>query len=228
MATETESTDTPFAIRSLIGEAGTGSNGEKLVNAIGDFYPDGLQRAQLLKPNTTLSGDLKLADVAKIAGDGIDVRDAVVRGGELRDSEAWVTYAGYDESGDTIKGAFPFADLGKTRSGEHISQSDQLQGGTAARDFKLAQAKADAAADAPASSGDPIADYEDMGARDIVAYVKDHPERASVIGALEAAIRPGDERPSVVKAVEEAQAGDGGGSGGGTGAPDAGGSGSGA
>lgn len=144
MATDTQ-TDAPFSISSLIGSAGVGSNGEKLVNALTYLYPEALTNAQLLTPNNDLTKGLKLSDVQKVVGDGVDVRDAVVRGGELHSEDAWVTYAGYDGNGDTVKGAFPYSDVGKSSSDEHVSQTDRLQESEAARDHALAQAKADAA-----------------------------------------------------------------------------------
>lgn len=210
-----ETTDAPFKISSLVGNAGTGSNGEKLVQALDSMYPSELQGAQLMKPNPALSDGLKLSDVAKIAGPAIEVRDATVRGGELIDAEAWVTYAGYDKSGDTVKGAFPYPDLGKSSSAQHVSQSDRLQESDAARDHALAEAKRQSAAQAPAADADPIASYEEMSAQQIVAYLDDHPERAEVIKALESTIKGDKARKSVLEwEPPETEGGDGTGGGG--------------
>lgn len=142
MATET--TESPFNLRSLVTDAGTASNGEKLIEAVTNFYPPELQEAQLLSPNVELSRTLDWKQVAKIAG--VKIGDAVVRGGERDRDEAVVTYAGYDADGDTIKGFFPHSDLGKSSSDGHISQRDRLQDTEAARAHAESQEKARAAA----------------------------------------------------------------------------------
>lgn len=194
----TDTQDQPFQIRSLLGSAGVGSNGEKLVSALAHMYPAELTAAQEKRPNVELSAGLDLGKVSVIAGQ-VDVRDAVVRGGELRDEDAWVTYAGYDQAGDTVKGAFPFPDLARGSSKLHVSQTDRLQGSEAARDFRLAQAKDAAAAERERVSADPIASYEEMLAAEVVAYMEANPDRAKVVKALERATRPGDERKTVME-----------------------------
>lgn len=213
MATATN--DTEFNAADLIGSAGVGENGEKLVATLDTHYPRELKAALEKKENERLAEDLDFDAVAKIAGVE-EVEAATVRGGERRDEDAWVTYVFLDQRGTAMKGAFPFTDLGKASSERHVSQRDSLLESPAGRDFLAAKEKADA--DAPSTGGDLFEQYEDMKATEVVAYVKENPERAAAIGALETALRPGDERPSVLKAVEAAKGDDGKSDGKGTGA----------
>lgn len=221
MATET--TEAPFTIRSLLGESGVGSNGEKLVSAIDDFYPEGLQDAQLLKPNLALTDKVDEGDVKTIVGGGIDVRQVVVRGGHRHVDDAWVSYAGYDAEGDTVKGAFPYRDLGQSSSDGHVSQVDQLQRGAAARDQQAAEAKAAAATassedvdalrrqlaeltdrlDKQPSPADPepVKDYGQANATNI-AKMLGAADRATVARVLEYE-RGHEDRATVTKAAEK-------------------------
>lgn len=221
MATDTE-TDAPFQIRSLIGTAGAGSNGEKLVNALTHLYPEELTAAQERRPNPVLTEGIDLDDVTKIVGDGIDVRDAVVRGGEQRSDDAWVTFAGYDEAGDTVKGAYPYPDHGKASSRDLILQTDRLQESEAARDFALAEAKRQAAEqesseevaalreqvealtarlDEEPPDPEPVDGYNDANATDIAKMVgaADRPTAESVL-AFE---RDHEDRKTVTEAAEK-------------------------
>lgn len=134
--------DTPFTIRSLINRAGTGENGQKLIDAVASFYPPELQAIQQRRPNPVLTENLDYEAVGRIAG--LDIEDAVVRGGEGR-QPAWVSYAAYDANGDTVKGGFPYEDLGQSSSDRHVSQRDQLEGSDAAAAHRRAEAKRAAA-----------------------------------------------------------------------------------
>lgn len=209
--------DAPFTLSSLIGEAGVGSNGEKLVNALVHHYPPELRAATLKRQNERLLASVDrddlLAGAAKIAGVP-EVLDASIRGGERSDADAVVTYAFEDERGDIVKGCFPYEDLGKASSDGHVSQRDSLAGSSAARDHATAQAAAranqpESSEQSAGGSGDPIADYEELKAPEVIAYLEAHPERADVVKALERATRGGDARKTVLEWEPKKPEGDG-------------------
>jgi hypothetical protein len=200
-----------FRASDLIGSAGVGQNGEKLVQTLDFHYPEALQAALLRRENAALTRGLSDADrasVAKIAG--VDHLDGIkVRGGERSSSDAYVTYAYLDDRGEVVKGCLPYDDLGKSSSDGHVSQRDSILNSPAAQAHLAAQAKARAAGGGSTGqvqrSGDPVADYEEMKAPEVVALLEAHPERAAAVEALERATRPGDERKTVLAAVEDAR-----------------------
>jgi hypothetical protein len=199
-------TEAPFRAADLIGSAGVGANGEKLVNTLAAHYPVELDAALQKTENVELSkqlDDAALKSVATIAGVD-EVADAIVRGGARRDDDAVVTYAYYDAAGDTVKGFFPFSDLGKNSSKGHVSQRDLIGATPEAVAHAEAQAKARAAALAegvvtPAGPVDPIASYEELTAPQVVEYLNAHPDRAEVVKALEVATRGEDQRKTVMQ-----------------------------
>lgn len=198
MATETEE----FRAADLIGSAGVGGNGEKLIATLDYHYPPELQAALLRRPNEDLRGKLNdtiVANVAKIAG-ADRIAHLEVRGGDVDPDDAYITYAFYDKLGTVVKGAVPWGDRSKTSSQGHVSQRDSVQDSPAARDYLAAKAKADAAAGVTTgtSSGDPIGDYEEMRATDITAYLEANPDRADVVKALELATRGDDARKTIM------------------------------
>jgi hypothetical protein len=143
-----------FGMHSLIGEAGAGSNGEKLVESLVHHYPPALKAMLLRRPNERLMAEHgfnngrwtedKFAEQVKAIA-GVPVIDACIRGGELSSDDAVVTYA-VDNGRDVLKGGFPYSDLGKTSSRGHVSQAGSLAASPAARDHAHAQEKAGAAA----------------------------------------------------------------------------------
>lgn len=144
MAIETEE----FRASDLIGSAGVGSNGEKLISTLDYHYPPELQAALLRRPNEELRGKLSdtiVANVAKIAG-ADRIAHLEVRGGDVDPDDAYITYAFYDRLRTVVKGAIPWADRGKSSSDGHVSQRDSVLNSPAARDHLAAKAKADAAA----------------------------------------------------------------------------------
>lgn len=163
-----------FGMHSLIGEAGAGSNGEKLVESLVHHYPPALKAMLLRRPNERLMAehgfengrwtqDEFARQVAAIAG--VPVIDACIRGGELSSDDAVVTYA-VDNGRDVLKGGFPYPDLGKTSSRGHVSQAGSLAASPAARDHAHALEKAGAASRAADAENEAlkarIAELEDQ------------------------------------------------------------------
>ena len=214
MATDTD--ETTFVASDLIGSAGVGSEAERLIATLAYHVPPELEAVQLRRINESLTqqafgtgtsaadasdADQKrwktaTANVAKIAG-ADRVEQVVVRGGERNPDDAWVSYVFLDGRGVDVKGAFPYTDLERGTSDQHASQRDSVMRSPAARDHAAAAAKADNVTPA-ASSGDPIADYEEMRAPDVIAYLEAHPERAATIKALETATRGDDARKTIL------------------------------
>lgn len=138
--------ETPFKAADLIGSAGVGENGEKLVATLDTHYPPDLSAALLKTENRALADDLDLEQVARIAGVK-EIEAATVRGGERHTEDAWVTYVFLDDRDTASKGAFPYSDLGKKSSDRHASQRDSLANSPAARDHLAAKEKAQATSD---------------------------------------------------------------------------------
>lgn len=212
MATTEETVE--FRASDLIGSAGVGANGEKLVNTLDYHYPPELQAALLRRENVALTSELDddaYASVARLAG--VDKIDNVkVRGGERNADEAWVTYAYIDDRGDVVKGAFPYGDLGRKSSDQHISQRESILQSPAARDHLAAQAKADAApdtSDTAAAAVDPFAALHDAKASDLVKLMEEDPSRVEGIKAFELATRGDKARSTVMQFEPEEPTGDG-------------------
>lgn len=221
MTTYAEDTDAPFRLASLIGEAGSASNGEKLVNALIKHYPPELKAAQLKRPNEALMAELDMQEVAEQAAviAGVpQVLDVCIRGGEHSDADAWVTYA-YHDGRDTMKGAFPYPDLGRDSSTRHLSQAEWLQNSEAAREHNAARAKE---ADSRASQDvtrlreelaalsarlderrepEPIKGYSEARATDIANELADA-SREAVQRVLDYEVEH-DNRSTVTKAAEK-------------------------
>jgi hypothetical protein len=139
-----------FRAADLIGSAGVAANGEKLVATLDYHYSPEQIAAQERPENADLTAaltDEHRAAAADLAGAGRESGfQVMVRGGKRRPSDAWVTYAFIDETGDVVKGAFPYSDLGSTSSDGHVSQRTSIMRSPAARDHLEAQKlKADAA-----------------------------------------------------------------------------------
>jgi len=201
MAPTTEEVE--FRASDLIGSAGVGSNGEKLIATLDNHYPPELDAALTKRVNTELTGDLTKDDVKKVAKiSGYDeVANVKVRGGEQSADDAVVTYVAIQDS-VVWKGCFPYSDLKSGKSDAHVSQRDSLMASPAARDHLAAQEKARAAGAAtPATSGpaDPIAAYEELKAPEVVAYLEEHPERAATVKAIEVATRGEDARKTILE-----------------------------
>src|SRR5205085_1817094 len=169
MATATDEVD--FSASDLIGSAGVGGNGEKLVNTLTDYYPPELDAALNRRVNDELTAELDdkaWKSAAKIAGVP-QVRSLKVRGGQSRHEDAWVTYAYFTARGEVMKGAFPYGDLGEDSSDDHVSQRDSLAGSNAARDHAAAQEKAAAAAPATVdANADPFQAMSEASASELV------------------------------------------------------------
>lgn len=197
---ETEVQD--FRASDLIGSAGVGANGEKLISTLVDCYPPELQAAQLKRVNDDLTADLDedaLASVARIAG--VDrVAHAVVAGGNDPGDEAFVRYAVIDEQGIVHKGCFPYDDLGSGSSDRHVSQRGSLAQGTAAADAARTREYAGVSPTEKVESAvDPVEALENLSAPDTVKLMEANPERAEAIKAFEEASRGERARKSVME-----------------------------
>lgn len=220
--------DAPFTLASLVGDAGVGANGEKLVQTLAHYYPPELEAATLKRVNQPLTDGLDedaIASIAKVAGAPEDSDlNVKVRGGELRASDAVVLYAFHDDSGQLWKGCFPYSQLGKSDPDGHVSQRESLAGSPAAEDYEKARAKARAAAGDDGSSAEaeslraeveslreqlegagkdpePVKDYADANARDIATMLS-AADRATAarVHEYEAAH---DDRSTVIQAAEK-------------------------
>lgn len=191
-------TDIEFRASDLIGTAGIGSNGEKLVNTLLDYYPAELQAAQLKRVNERLDADLDLGKVAKIAGVK-RVEQARVRGGESSDDDAVVTYAFLDSTGEVWKGCFPYSDLGKSSSDGHVSQRDSLNASAAAAEHLASRPHRAVAAESAPEPVDPYDAMESASAEELVEQMREHPERADAIKAFEQAVRGDRARKTVLE-----------------------------
>lgn len=193
-------TDIDFRASELVTTAGSGSNGEKLAQLLVDFYPAGLQAAQLKRINAKL--DEKVDDsfrqkVSRIAGGNVE--QVHVRGGERRDEDAVVTYAFVDDRGEVWKGCLPYGQLDKSSPEGHISQRDSLAASTVAqahiaehpRQARQSQAESQQAAD-PFALGE-------MSAEELTALMDEHPDRVEAIKAFEKAYRGKRARKSVLE-----------------------------
>lgn len=142
----TNDPDAPFTLASLVGDAGSGANGEKLVNTLAHAYPQALQAATLKRLNERLTNALDqdaIDSVAEAAGAPADSDlNVKVRGGDVREKDAVVTYAFHDETGQLWKGCFPWTELGKSDPDGHVSQRESLAGAPEAAEYERAQAKA--------------------------------------------------------------------------------------
>lgn len=196
MAAATNEVD--FDAASLIGSAGVGNNGEKLVATLTSHYPRALSAALEKKENEKLRDNLDLAKVAKIAGLS-EVEAATVRGGERDEGDAWVTFVFFDQHGRPSKGAFPYGDLRGTSSDELVTQRDAAGKSPEAEAHRVAQEKADAAAEAEAGPSDPFAAMSDASAGDLVKMMEEHPERVAAIKAFETATRGDRARKTVME-----------------------------
>jgi hypothetical protein len=196
-------TDAPFQLRSLVERGGVAGNAEKLTNLLSQQYPAELRAASLKRENQDLreqvTSDDGLGKVRRIIGapDGDHVR-ATVRGGHQDDGgDPVVSYVHVDANGDTWKGCFPLFDLGSASSKGHVSQRDSLANTPEAKQH--AEAQQMRARAQRQSSGDFIADYEEMRADEITSYLDEHPDRADTVKALERASRGKDARKSVME-----------------------------
>jgi BMFP domain-containing protein YqiC len=215
--------DAPFTLASLVGDAGVGANGEKLVDTLKHHYPPDLRAAMLKRINRRLTDGLsqdQIGSAAKVAGAPADSDlNVKVHGGQSRDSDAVVTYAFHDDEGRLWKGTFPYSELGKSSPDGHVSQRESLAGAPAAEDYAKAQAKARKAAgsadtdalheriaeleaqvDAQGDDPEP-AEYEGKNAREIAASLGDASrETAARLLSFE---RDHENRTTVVTAAEK-------------------------
>jgi hypothetical protein len=196
-------TDSPFQLRSVVERAGVAGNAEKLVGLLDKHYPPELRAATLKRENQDLREQVTSDDgVGKVrrtigAPDGDHVR-ATVRGGHQDDGgDPVVSYVHVDSNGDTWKGCFPLSDLGSSSSKRHVSQRASLADTPEAQQH--AEAQQHRARAQRQSSGDFLADYEDMRADEITDYLDEHPDRANAVQALERASRGKDARKSVME-----------------------------
>jgi hypothetical protein len=211
MATDTAD----FRASDLITSAGTGSNGEKLVNTLPHHYPPELQAALLKRINPKLDdrvqSDDALGKVAKIA-DVSRVEGAHVRGGFARNDEAVVTYAALDDADGTVhKGMFPLSDLGKGSSEKHISQRDSLANSPVGKAFiqETGGRRRKSAAqdeDESVSVQDPIDFLSGASVEQLQELMAKHPERADAIKDFEKATRGKGARKTVLEFDAEAAA----------------------
>lgn len=137
--------DAPFTLASLIGPAGTGANGERLVESLKFHYPPELRAAMLKRHNRALTDSLtaeQIAKVAKIAGaqPGADL-NVKVHGGHTRADDAWATYAYHDADGRLWKGAFLLSELDLDDPPSHVNQRESLSAAPAAADYDRVRAK---------------------------------------------------------------------------------------
>jgi len=200
--------DAEFCARDLIGSAGIGGNGEKLVNTLQDYYPPELQVAQLKRVNPELSAELDdgdvLAQVARIAG--VErIAHAVVAGGIDPGDEAVVRYAVINADGTVSKGFFPYTDLESGSSDRHVSQRASLAQGVVASEVRQSReyagvAPGETVAAAPEQPlADPYEALEGLSAADTVKLMEANPERAEAIKAFEEASRGDRARKSVLE-----------------------------
>lgn len=194
-------TDTiEFRASDLIGPAGSGSNGEKLVNMLLDHYPPELQAALEKRINRQLDAELDdkaRGRIAKIAGVE-EIEQAHVRGGARRHDQAVVTYAWLDDTGQVWKGCFPYDDLAGGSSDAHVSQRDSLAKSAIAKQHLQENPRAATPEADPVEQVDPIDALLSASADDLVAQMKAHPERAEAIKAFETATRGSKARKSVL------------------------------
>lgn len=217
MATATD--DIEFRAADLIGPAGSGENGAKLVATLDTYYDPVLKGALLKRVNERLQPEVEgdnaegaFKSAASIA-DVDEVISLTVRGGELYDRDAMVIYAWLDSRGVVWKGCFPYSDLGKKSSDGHVSQAGSLAASREAADHKVSVALASGqpSPDAQVEQRpvDPIADYDEMSAEDVVKYLVDYPARGPVVKALEEATRGDKARKTIMEWEPPAPEGDG-------------------
>jgi hypothetical protein len=198
MATDT---DIDFRASELVTSAGSGSQGEQLVGFLLDYYPPGLQAAQLKRINPALDSkvdDSFRAKVAKVAGVG-RVDQVHVRGGERRQEDAVITYAFLDDEGEVWKGCLPYGELGASKPDGHISQRDSLSSSAIAREHRAAHPRPARSGEPAASQVDPIDWLLNATAEDLVAYMDQHPDRADHVKALEKATKGRSARKTVLE-----------------------------
>lgn len=223
IATRNADPDAPFTLASLVGEAGSGANGEKLVQTLRYHYPPELEAATLKRVNARLTSALDQAameSVVKIAGAPADSDlNVKVRGGLTRERDAVVVYAFHDETGQLWKGCFPYEDLGKPSSERHVAQKDAIMNAPAAADYARVQAKIRAAQRDPEadslrervaeleaqleeSGQDPApAEYEGRNAREIATLIADAPRETAE--RLQAYERAHEDRATIVNAADK-------------------------
>ena len=195
MATDT---DTDFRASELVSSAGSGSNGEKLVGILLDFYPPELQAAQLKRINAELDATIDedfTANVAKLVG--VDrIEHVHVRGGDRRREDAVITYAYLDDRGEVVKGCFPYADLAKGKSDGHVNQRQSLSRSSVAQ-AHIAEHPRSARSGQAQPSADPFA-LAEMSAEELIALMDEHPERAEFIKSFEKAAHGSKARKTVM------------------------------
>lgn len=209
----TADTEIEFRASDLIGAAGVGSNGEKLVNTLLDHYPAELQAALEKRINPELDSELDdkaMKSIAKIAGVS-EVEHAHVRGGDRRHDDAVVTYVFLDDTGQAWKGCFPWNDLGESSSDGHVSQRDSLAQSTAAQEHLAANPRP-AKTEEPA--GEPVDEFAALdflanaSADELIVAMEEHPERVDAIKAFESATRGEKARKTVLNFEPEPESGD--------------------
>lgn len=198
-----------FRASDLIGPAGTGSNGEKLVNTLHHHYPPELKAALIKRINPALDDQLTDRDrqrIAKIAGVQ-EIAQARVRGGENRSDQAVVTYAWLDGQGQVWKGCFPYSDLEAGESDGHVSQRDRLAQSPEARDH-LAEHPAGGQPEQLEPQVDPVDFLVNASAEDLQQLMREHPERADAVKAFEKQLRGNRARKTVMDFDPAAEAKD--------------------
>lgn len=196
MATDTE---VEFSAADLIGPAGSGSNGEKLVQSLLIHYPEKLRAALLKRINARLDEgiDSKRDDVAKMLG--VDRVEGIhVRGGDQRESDAVVTYVWLDGQGKPWKGCFPYGDLANGELGDdtHVSQKGAMSKSHLATEWASENPRPQAAA-APAHA-DPFA-LSEMTAKELTDLMDEHPDKAEFIKNFEQAAHGKQARKTVLE-----------------------------
>lgn len=189
-----------FRASDLIGPAGIGSNGERLVNSLLDAYPPALQAALVKRINPVLDAkldDRAHASVAKIAG-VLRVEAVHVRGGERREADATVTYAFLDAKGAVWKGCFPYSDLGSSSSDNHVSQRDSLANSAVAQEFVAENPHRESAPPEPVDEYAALDSLASADAAELVQMMREHPERVDSIKAFEKALRGAKTRKTVM------------------------------
>lgn len=194
------SDETEFSAADLVGSAGSGSNGEKLVNTLLYHYTPELKAAMLKRINPALDEELPedaTEQVAKLVG--VDQIEQVhVRGGERRPADAVISYAFFDSNGAVWKGCFPYDDLarGSLTQGRHVSQRESL----AASPIGVAYREENPAAAVPEArvESDPFA-LAEMSAEDLIALMDEHPDRAQFVKDFEKAAHGRNARKTVLE-----------------------------
>jgi hypothetical protein len=125
------------------------------------------------------------------------IAGAHVRGGDSADEDALVTYVWLDDQGQAWKGCFPYSDLGSGKSDRHVSQRDSLAASAIAREHVAAQPTRSSSQQQPLV--DPIDFLSGASADELVALMREHPDRADAIKAFEEASRGDRARKTVLE-----------------------------